>query len=361
MNQQIYAIYQDAAGREYPAILYMTQVTLTIRFTDEENRQRDVYWLAAQFTGLEENPFDSRLHYRNQDGLPELLVIRDSGTLVKLKQMYRHTAINKSVYYRLFGTTRRKLMALVVLVITMAVLAYFLVIPWVAERTAMNFSKEYEMSLGEQMYKATLQQYKVDSARSVILNQFYQRLYYKIDYPVEVTVVESDDVNAFAIPGGHIIVFSAILDDMKTPEQLAALLAHEGSHIARRHSLRNLFRSLGRGIFVSLLFGSDNGIVSSLAGNADALKGLEYSRELETEADNSGIALMRENGIDPAGMLKLMEQLKATSPSDNTPGFMSTHPIFDERMENIRMQLKQSFNGGTMNPELRRLFHELYE
>lgn len=361
MNEQIYAIYRDAAGREYPAILYMSQVTLTIRFTDEENRQRDVYWLAAQFTGLEESAFDSRLQYRNQDGKNELLIIRDTGTLQKLKNIYRHTAINKSLYYRFFGTAKRKLLALVALVITLALLAYFLVIPWVAERAAMNFSKEYEMSLGEQMYKATLQQYKVDSARTVILNQFYQRLYYKIDYPVEVTVVESDDVNAFAIPGGHIIVLSAILDDMKTPEQLAALLAHEGSHIAHRHSLRNLFRSAGRGIFVTLLFGTDNGIVSSLATNADALKGLEYSRALETEADNSGMSLMRENGIDPSGMLKLMEQLKANSPSESTPGFMSTHPVFEERMENIRRQIGKQDTGAAMNPELRRLFHELYE
>lgn len=361
MKEPISAIYHTASGREYPATLYLSQVTLTIRYMDEENRQRDIYWLADNFTKLEENAFDSRLYYRNQDGRTAMLIIRDQSSVQYMKNLYRHTAINNSIYYRFFGTARKKLLTLVAVVVLLAVAAYFIVIPWVAERTAMSFSRDTEISLGDKMYQATIQQYKVDSARTQLLNQFYQRLYYKIDYPVEVTVVESDEVNAFAIPGGHIVVLSAILDDMKTPEQLAALLAHEGSHIAQRHSLRNLFRSLGRSIFVTMLFGTDNGVISSLASNADALKGLEYSRDLETEADNTGMALMRENGIDPAGMLKLMDQLKASSPSDNTPGFMSTHPVFEERMENIRKQLKAPFSGGAMNPELRRLFHELYE
>lgn len=361
MNGNFTAVYRDAMGREYPATLFLSQVTLTIRITDETNQQRDIYWLADHFTGLEESAFDARLSYRDQEGRIQQLIIRDPALLQTVKQLYRHTAISGSVYHRFFGSPRKKLLSLVGIVIGIVVLAYFVLIPWVAERIAMNFSKDYEISLGEQMYLGTISQYKVDTGRSRILNEFYQELGYTIPYPVKVTVVESDEVNAFAIPGGHIIVLSGILDDMKTPEQLAALLGHEGTHIARRHSLRNIFRSLGRSIFVTLLFGTDNGVISTLASNADALKGLEYSRSLETEADDGGMALMRRSGIDPAGMLKLMDQLKASSPSDDTPGFMSTHPVFEERMENIRRQTGDQHPGEAMAPELRRLFHELYE
>lgn len=361
MNRTYTAVYQDAEGREYPATLFLSQVTLTLRITDEANRQRDIYWLADHFTRLEETAFDARLYYRNQDGQTDQLIIRDPQLLLTVKQLYRHTAISGSIYNRFFGSPRKKLLSLVGIVIGIALLAYFVFIPWVAERIAMNFSKDYEITLGEQLYEGTVSQYTVDTGRSRILNEFYQQLEYKIDYPVSITVVQSDEVNAFAIPGGHIIVLSGILDDMKTPEQLAALLGHEGTHIAQRHSLRNIFRSLGRSIFVSLLFGSDNGIISSIASNADALKGLEYSRALETEADDGGMALMRHSGIDPSGMLKLMEQLKASSPTEDAPGFMSTHPVFEERMQNIRRQIGQQPSDASMTPELRRLFHELYE
>src|SRR5205823_5662759 len=134
------------------------------------------------------------------------------------------------------------------------------------------------------------------------LNQFYKQLHYDVHYPVQITVVHSDEMNAFAIPGGHIVVYDAILETMKTPEELAALLAHEASHVALRHSLRNIFRSQARKMFLSLLMGNQASIVSVVVNNADELKGLEYSRSLETEADNNGIQLMANSNINVQGM-----------------------------------------------------------
>src|SRR5688572_2756525 len=124
--------------------------------------------------------------------------------------------------------------------------------------------------MGDQMYKSMITQYKVDDRKTAILNEFYKELKYDVGYPITITVVESNEMNAFAMPGGHIVVYSTILEEMKTPEELAALLGHESSHIALRHSLRNIFRDLSRKMFLALLFGNDSGITAVVVDNANA-------------------------------------------------------------------------------------------
>jgi predicted Zn-dependent protease len=242
----------------------------------------------------------------------------------------------------------------------------------------MKFSKEREIALGEQMYQSLISGAKIDEHKTRAINDFYKALHYDIGYPVQITVVESNDVNAFAVPGGHIVVYDAILEGMKTPEELAALLGHEGSHVALRHSLRNIFRSMARKMFLLVVIGGDAGIAGYLADRADDLKGLEYSRALETEADDNGIILMRKSGLNPSGMMRLMELLQKESAGREPSALLSTHPVFESRIKNIRRNLEagddsrsrvaRSENGPgrsgdevSASPEIRRLFHEIYE
>jgi len=263
------------------------------------------------------------------------------------------------LHYALLGNMRNKILLLLAFFLGLILVTYLWVIPWIAVRIADNFSKEYEISLGNNMYQALMMAYTDDTTKSRLLNTFYEKLHFEVNYPIEVTVVESDEANAFAIPGGHVIVFDAILDEMKTPEELSGLLAHEVSHIQLRHSLKNLARTLARKMFLSIVIGSESRIAGFFIDNADDLKGLEYSRSLETEADNNGLQLMAKSGIDQRGMLRLMELLQKETVGKETP-FLSTHPVFKKRIENIRNQIRDSRNNNP-DDELRRLFHEIYE
>jgi predicted Zn-dependent protease len=216
--------------------------------------------------------------------------------------------------------------------------------------------------MGEQMYQSVIQQYKVDSRKTVILNDFYKQLHYNTGYPVTITVVESQDMNAFAIPGGHIVVYSSILENMKSPDELAALLGHEASHIALRHTLRNLFRELARRMFLALVIGNESGIASVVVDNANALKRLQYSRSLETEADNNGLQLMAKNNINVRGMVQLMYMLqKESGGGEQQTSFLSTHPVFKDRISNIEKQIQQLPAATTSNENLKKLFHSIYE
>jgi predicted Zn-dependent protease len=115
------------------------------------------------------------------------------------------------------------------------------------------------------------------------------------------------------MPGGDIVVFSGIVKGMEHPEQLAALLAHEATHVHERHSTRMMVRQMAGYLFLSLLIGDVNAVVGVLAENADNLRNMSYSRNLETDADARGIERLRAAGVDPQGMVKLLELLGVRS------------------------------------------------
>lgn len=361
MSTTYTATYHDATGRFYQATLFLSAVTITIRYIDEENRERDVYWLTKDLVAFNEQVTGSELQYRNNKGGIERLVIRDAECIQVLKKtLARHRLFSKA-HTRMLGSVWVKLLVFIMGIFALLVLLYLWVTPLLGERMAKGYSKEKEISMGGQMYQAVMQQYTIDQRKTGILNDFYSQLHYDVGYPVKITVVESNEVNAFAIPGGHIVVYDAILDRMKTPEELAALLGHEASHIGLRHSLRAIFRNLARQMFLALVLGNESGIASVVVSNADELKQLQYSRSLETEADDKGMQLMAKNNIDARGMLRLMQLLQQETGGAEPAPFLSTHPVFKDRIQNIEQQLQQLPVVTTTNENLKKTFHSIYE
>lgn len=355
------ATYHDETGRFYPATIFVSAVTITIRYLDENNKENDVNWLTKHITGFQQQSIQSELQYKNGNGGTERLSIRDEQLVQALKKTLGHHRAFGNAPARVLGNVWTKLSIIALIIIGILLGLYLWFIPWLGERIARGFSKETEISMGEQMYQSMIGQYKVDERKTAILNEFYKELRYDVGYPVTITVVESNEMNAFAMPGGHIVVYSTILEEMKTPEELAALLGHESSHIALRHSLRNIFRDLSRKMFLALLFGNDPGITAVVVDNANALKQLEYSRSLETEADNNGLQLMSRNNISLQGMIKLMQMLQKESGGAETASFLSTHPVFKDRIQNIEAQIKKMPAVTTGNQNLKKLFISIYE
>jgi Zn-dependent protease with chaperone function len=355
------AIYHDESGHFYNAEIFISSVTLTMRYKSELGQSIDRNWLGKDIISLEEDELQSVLYYKNESGKEEKLVIRDTALLREIKHQFRHRRFAGNKLHYSSGKTSYRIVGMLLVILFIIGCLYLFFIPWLGERVAVRFSKEKEISLGDQMYRSIISNAKVNQHKTSVLNKFYEELHYDINYPVRITVIQSDEVNAFAIPGGHIVVYDGILEGMKTPGQLAALLGHEASHIRLRHSLRNIFRSMARKMFLLIILGGDAGIAGYVADRADDLKGLQYSRELETEADNSGISLMRNSGLNPAGMLQLMELLEKEAAGKETSALLSTHPVFQIRKKNIRQQLKQPGDYPARSPRLAELFHEIYE
>ncbi|MFQ5561398.1 MAG: M48 family metallopeptidase, partial [Nitrospinota bacterium] len=146
-------------------------------------------------------------------------------------------------------------------------------------------------------------------------------------------VAKQPELNAFAAPGGVVVVFSGLLKSIRTPEELAGVLAHEIAHAELRHSLLLLVKNLGIRALISFTIGDFSGgaLTEALAG----LTELKFSRDAEREADLDGLRRLQEAQIDPRGMVSFFELMEKKS-SLNPPEILSTHPAPKDRLETLR-------------------------
>jgi len=142
-------------------------------------------------------------------------------------------------------------------------------------------------------------------------------------YVFDVQVVRSDVVNAAALPGGRIIVYSGLLAEAGSADEVAGVLAHEICHVLHRDSLRQLIGRLGGVALIGLLLGG--GDLGGLAAQAGELDHLAYGREQERAADRGGVALLARAGLEPGMLPAFFERLERRE-GGRLPEFLSTHP-----------------------------------
>lgn len=158
-------------------------------------------------------------------------------------------------------------------------------------------------------------------------------------------VADRPDINAFAAPGGVVVVNRGLIRSVASAEELAGVLAHEIAHVELRHSLRGMIKSLGLRALVSLLVGDISGSIFTDA--ATRLTELRFSRAAEQEADADGLRRLISARIDPNGMVRFYDRL-AKEKLPTPPLLLSTHPTSGERR--ARLQRKIDTLSGTWTP-----------
>lgn len=162
-------------------------------------------------------------------------------------------------------------------------------------------------------------------------------------------VANQPEINAFAAPGGVVVVNTGLLRAVSTPEELAGVLAHEIAHAELRHGLKIMAKGLGLRTLLSLALGDYGGTV--LAEGMKQLGELNFSREAEREADQEGLRRLVAARIDPQGMVRffeLLEKERQLAP----PEFLSTHPSTAERIAALKKEialLKEVWRPLTFN------------
>lgn len=158
------------------------------------------------------------------------------------------------------------------------------------------------------------------------------------------TVIESDQINAFAAPGGFVYFYTSLLKEMDTESEMAAVMAHEISHVVARHSVKRIQSAMGVSLAYQLIFGSDG---TGEALNAAISIGLgltfaSYSRSAEREADEYGLHYLVKAGHDPNGAVTMYEKLAALGGGDRSvfEQLASTHPDTQERITNAKNQIQ---------------------
>jgi predicted Zn-dependent protease len=172
-------------------------------------------------------------------------------------------------------------------------------------------------------------------------------------YPYTFSVADLPEINAFSLPGGPVWIHRGVLSRAANESQVAAVLAHEVAHIARRHGAERLTQGMvakwGLGLLGALL-GNTGGAGAAQAA-ASLLTGgviLKFSRLEEQEADELGMSILTRSGWDGRGMVELFQTLQrqAGREQSSVDAFLSSHPSPQDRLANLSAQLSKR-RGGT--------------
>jgi len=201
---------------------------------------------------------------------------------------------------------------------------------------------EWEQKLGESAYRdyLTHQEVMKEGLAVTALREMTQRLTEQIPnnpYKFDVTVVKSDVINAFALPGGYVVVFTGLMKKAESGEEVAGVLSHELNHVLQRHGLERIVKSLGLLTVVAIVLGNQQGLVGMMKQLGVELLTLKFGREQETEADLTGLQLLQRAKIDPSGMIRFFERL-----SEKDQGgieWLSTHPMSTARADRLKAEL----------------------
>ena len=202
-------------------------------------------------------------------------------------------------------------------------------------------SQAKEVAIGRQLALEVEQQAKMveDPIITEYVNRVGQNVVLNSDakIPFTIKVIDSDEVNAFALPGGFFFINKGLILAAENEAELAGVMAHEIAHVAARHAMENAGKGqfLGYGLLAGILLTGGIGamVLQNTAGIAQALAFFKFSRGAEEEADKLGVQYLYAAGYDPTAMSTMFEKLAAKN--QKKPGTLSklfsTHPQSIER------------------------------
>lgn len=206
------------------------------------------------------------------------------------------------------------------------------------DKNIMKVSNTDEQRIGTLILNGILQTESVVNSESLdttiteIKDRYLSHL--QSDYTYKIVVIDKDEINAFALPGGNIIIYSGLVNFCKSPEELSAVIAHEIGHIENKHIIERISREIGVSVVSAVLFNGDAGVIGQIS---KLILSTSFDRDEEREADQFAFSLMAKSNIHPKALATFFERLtEKQGDMVKELQFLSTHPVNKERIRAAR-------------------------
>lgn len=268
----------------------------------------------------------------------------------------------------LVSSRRRRTWTAVATAVVLASAASCATTPYTNRSQLMMVSEGEELKLGAQAYQQVLEESKIE--RDPRVNEIVRRIGERIakaanrsDYRWEFVVIDDPDtVNAFALPGGKVAVYTGMFPVAQTEAGLATVMGHEVAHALARHGAERMsqqmgMQAVGTGLAVALGASGTSGVTQSVAMQAFGLGAqvgvlLPFSRSQESEADHIGLILMAKAGYDPSEAVSFWERMEKAGGGKAPPEYLSTHPNHGTRVKQIETWLPEAESYYRKDPSV---------
>lgn len=332
---------QPATGALVQAVIDAAQ--LSIEPPGGRQRRLPLTQLRLRTAGFNERQWELSW---DEHGEPQALLIEDPATLARLR-----AAPPQALAAAVAALTRSErrgrgwrglawsALALWLLLPVLALVALLAAAGPLSGRLAGYVPIEHEQKLGDWAFAALARRHQFlrDTEANRAVEVIGARLTRGSRYRYRWHVVRDPSLNAFAVPGGIVVVHTGLIQAAADAGELAGVLAHEIEHVEQRHSLRAMLQQAGLRLTLAAVTG-EVGIAGEATGRLAALR---FSRDHERAADAAGLARLNAAGLGGEGMLRLFDKLGAQGGAAAPPAWLSTHPATAERLARLRELVRQ--------------------
>jgi Zn-dependent protease with chaperone function len=327
---------------EHTAEVEITPLGLRIHYVDTQGSLQEVFWSADDLAPAVVQPGRPVFLRRKGQLAPHVRFERpEDFARVTAAYPRRHLIVGKQATNQFSSTPSAKRIIILVLagLLVVGLIGYAGL--EVLGRVVVNLAPtSWDEQVGQTLYEQLVTQGQVseNTQASEVAQRFFEEAGFESKFNVRIHVDRTAVVNAYALPGGQIIVNEGLISNTQTADELAGVLAHELGHVEKRHTFQHLARMGVLYVAVSAALGDVNGILTVIAQNGQAIFGLTYSRKMETEADQFALNLLLKEEIKPTGLISFFTFLEKEEKANKlqVPQLLRTHPATPERIANIR-------------------------
>ena len=287
-----------------------------------------------------------------------IIYTEKKGILKKLKGLsspynpYKQELSQQVTHIRKKTLRVRAIILASLLVIAALIYGLYLLRTPVNKAIAKSIPVEWETALGESVFdgykegRTFIEDAELLTSLQTITNPLLSSIPDK-RYAFRVYIIEDPTINAFALPGGYVVLHTGLLLAAESAEEILGVLAHEISHVTLRHGIRKLLDSLGFLLIIKAVLRDPSGVWGELLNNGAFLLDQKFSRGFEREADETGFLYLVNARIDPRGMIGFFQRLREESEKagtlalEETLNFLSTHPDPGSRIEYLNRKWQQ--------------------